>query len=141
MAMMGLVQAQKPERKGIVEKPALFKGDNSDNARLFRNAFIVYMTENEKYFPLGTGAAEHAQPLDIPYAQLRIMPTVKTGYTFTKGISFVIMAPGTSNLREGVTVWIKNAEGKSADAVVSALVKGIMALSNNPQAFCHEVEA
>ena len=47
---MGLVQAQKPERKGIVEKPALFKGDNSDNARLFRNAFIVYMTENEKYF-------------------------------------------------------------------------------------------
>lgn len=98
-------------------------------------------TENEKYFTLGTGAAEHAQPLDIPYAQLRIMPTVKTGYTFTKGISFVIMAPGTSNLREGVTVWIKNAEGKSADAVVSALVKGIMALSNNPQAFCHEVEA
>ena len=50
MAMMGLVQAQKPERKGIVEKSALFKRDNSDNARLFRNAFVVYMMENEKYF-------------------------------------------------------------------------------------------
>ena len=48
MAMMGLVQAQKLERKGIVEKLALFKGDNSDNAWLFRNTFIVYMTENEK---------------------------------------------------------------------------------------------
>ena len=50
MAMMNLVQAQRPERKGIVEKPALFKGDNSDNARLFRNAFVVYMSENEKYY-------------------------------------------------------------------------------------------
>ena len=48
--MMGLVQSQKPERKGIVEKPAMFKGDNSDNARLFRNAFVVYMSDNEKYF-------------------------------------------------------------------------------------------
>ena len=48
--MMGLVQFQKPERKGIVEKPAMFKGDNSDNARLFRNAFVVYMSDNEKYF-------------------------------------------------------------------------------------------
>ena len=50
-AMMALVQGQpKPERKGIVEKPAMFKGDNSDNARLFRNAFVVYMSENEKYY-------------------------------------------------------------------------------------------
>ena len=48
--MMGLVQSQKPERKGIVEKPAMFKGDNSDNARLFRNVFVVYMSDNEKYF-------------------------------------------------------------------------------------------
>ena len=50
MTMIGLVQAQKPERKGIVEKPASFKGDNLDNAWLFRNAFIIYMTENKKYF-------------------------------------------------------------------------------------------
>ena len=104
-------------------------------------AHALAKADNHKYFTLGMSAAERAQPLDIPYAQLRVMPTVKTGYTTTQGISFTILAPGTSNLREGLTVWIKNAKDKSVTAVANALVKGILALSNNPQAFIHEVEA
>ncbi|GJE95897.1 hypothetical protein PsYK624_120880 [Phanerochaete sordida] len=104
-------------------------------------AKMLANADNHKYCMLNASFsdAEKTRPLDVGYPGLKLTLGTKTQYSSVEGISFQINAPGASNLRSGLTVWITGTGGKPVAAVVEALATGILALANSSQASSHTV--
>ncbi|EKM54108.1 uncharacterized protein PHACADRAFT_209929 [Phanerochaete carnosa HHB-10118-sp] len=104
-------------------------------------AYTLAKAENRKYFTLDVRLSdtERSKPLDIPCPNhLGILYGTQTRGTQNM-VSYTIIFPGFSNLAAGLTVWIKNSQGKTAEALVAALASGIDKLAAQPQTVVQQV--
>jgi hypothetical protein len=91
--------------RSIVEKPVVFKGKDSESARLFRSAFRVWINANEDRFALRDAQGKKVQSANRA-TMLDVHKMVPSALSFMAEDAAVWARPHIKSLAEGKTSFV-----------------------------------